>query len=136
MHTTTTTGLHEILYVSTIATDAPIRVVADIAAKARAKNRSLGITGLLIFDGMHFCQQLEGDEQKVEALMEQIRQDPRRTHVTDLHHGPLDQRRYRRFSLGYTSVEDVEALERLRQLQGQAAVDAFVAMLSSLDVDG
>ncbi|MEO6321735.1 MAG: BLUF domain-containing protein [Polaromonas sp.] len=132
----TTTGLQEILYVSTLAADAPLRVVADIAVKSRSTNQQRDITGLLVFDGMHFCQQLEGSAQEVAALMERIRQDPRHTDVAVLHHGPLDQRRFRRFSLGYTSVEDVEALERLQQLQGQAAVDAFVAMLSSLDVDG
>ena len=132
----TTTGLQEILYVSTLAADAPLRVVADIAVKSRSNNQRLDITGLLIFDGMHFCQQLEGSAQELAALMERIRQDPRHTDVAILHQGPLDQRRFRRFSLGYTSAEDVDALERLQQLQGQAAVDAFLAMLSSLDVDG
>ena len=39
-------------------------------------------------------------------------------------------------SLGYTSAEDIEALERLRELQGQPAVDAFVALISGLDVEG
>jgi hypothetical protein len=132
----TTTSLQEILYISTLAADAPIRVVADIAGRARSTNRAMGITGLLVFDGMHFCQQLEGSQQEVAALMERIHQDPRHTHVAVLHNAPLDKRRFKRFSLGYTSAEDVEALERLQQLQGQAAVDAFVALLSGLDVDG
>ena len=128
--------LHEIIYISTMAADAPIRVVADIAAKSRIANESRQITGLLVFDGMHFCQQFEGSAQKVAALMERIRKDPRHTDVQVLHHGPLAQRRFRRFSLGYTSVEDVEGLTRLEQLQGQAAVNVFVAMLSGLDVSG
>jgi len=132
----TTTRLQEIIYVSTLATDAPLRVVADIAVKSRATNQKLDITGLLVFDGMHFCQQLEGTEQEIAALMAQIRQDPRHTNVAVLHCGPLDQRRFRGFNLGYTSVEDVEALERLQQLQGQAAVEAFVALLPDLDVNG
>lgn len=132
----TVSELHEIIYVSTLAADAPIRVVADIAVKSRCANQSRHITGLLVFDGMHFCQQFEGSEQAVAALMERIRKDPRHTDVEVLHHGPLAQRRSRRFSLGYTSVEDVEALTRLKRLQGQAAVDVFVALLSSLDVDG
>ena len=132
----TTSVIYETLYVSTLATNAPIRVVADIAVKARINNKSLGVTGLLIFDGMHFCQQLEGDEEDVAALMAAIRQDPRHTHVQVLYQGPLDQRRFRHFSLGFTSVEDVEVLERLQQLQGPAAVDAFVGLLSSIDVDG
>ncbi|MEO6319797.1 MAG: BLUF domain-containing protein [Polaromonas sp.] len=132
----TSTDIQEIIYVSTLAADAPIRAVADIAAKSRTTNRRLDITGLLVFDGMHFCQQLEGGAQELAGLMARIREDPRHTQVAVLHHGPLDKRRFWSFSLGYTSAEDVEALERMRQLQGQAAVDAFVALLSSLDVDG
>lgn len=134
MHTTT--DIQEIIYVSTLAADAPIRVVADIAAKSRCTNRRLEITGLLVFDGLHFCQQLEGGAQELTTLMTRIHKDPRHTNVAVLHHGPLDKRRFWSFSLGYTLAEDIEALERLRQLQGQAAVDAFVALLSGLDVDG
>ena len=134
MHTTT--DIQEIIYVSTLAADAPIRVVADIAAKSRCTNRRLEITGLLVFDGLHFCQQLEGGAQALTTLMTRIHKDPRHTNVAVLHHGPLDKRRFWSFSLGYTLAEDIEALERLRQLQGQAAVDAFVALLSGLDVDG
>jgi len=130
------TELQEILYVSTLADHAPLRAVADIAAKARHSNHQHAITGLLVFDGQHFCQQFEGSAQEVLLLMQRIRQDPRHTGVSVLHHGPLAQRRFGSFSLGFTSVEDVEALERLQRLQGQAALDAFVALLPQLDVNG
>jgi len=94
------------------------------------------LTGLLVFDGLHFCQQLEGSARDVEATFAHIRVDPRHSGVAVLHHGPLEKRRFRRFSLGYTSVEDIEVPERLQQLQGQAAVDAFVDLLAGLDMDG
>ena len=132
----TISELHEILYVSQLAADAPIRVVADIAAQSRVANRRRDITGLLVFDGLHFCQQFEGSGIEVAALMDRIRQDPRHTHVELLHHGPLAERRFRRWSLGYTSVDDLDAFERLKQLRGQAAVDAFLAMLPGLDLEG
>ena len=128
-------GHHEFLYVSKLAADSPIRVVADIAARSRSANQRRGITGLLIFDGMHFCQQFEGSGAEVAALMERIRQDPRHTDVAILHQGPLAERRFRRWSLGYTSVEDVEALARLERLRGQAAVEAFTGMVAGLDLD-
>ena len=128
--------LHEILYVSKLAADAPISVVADIAVKSRSANLNHDITGLLVFDGMRFCQQIEGSQTEVAALMERIRCDPRHTDIEILHDAPLAERRFKRWSLGYTPVEDVEALERLERLRGQAAVDDFLAMLSSFDVDG
>ena len=128
--------LHEILYLSRLAEDAPIRVVADIAARSRSANQMRDITGVLVFDGIHFCQQFEGSNFEVAALMERIRQDPRHTDVEVLHQGPLAERRFSRWSLGYTSVDDVDALASLKGLQGQAAIEAFMGMHSSLDLDG
>ena len=58
-------ALYEVLYVSTLAPDQPTAVVAEIAAKARQVNAELDVTGLLIFDGQRFCQQLEGPQKAV-----------------------------------------------------------------------
>lgn len=129
------TRLYEILYVSTLAPEAPLSVVADIAAKARQANAERDITGLLIFDGMRFCQQLEGGQKQVLALLERIRQDTRHINMQILHHGELAARRFRRFSLGYCTVEDDDVLERVEQMDGQVALDAFVGLLSRLDLD-
>lgn len=90
----------------------------------------------MVFDGLHFCQQFVDSEIEVAGLMERIRENPRHANVEVLHHGPLAERRFRLWRLRYTSVDDVEPLARLERLQGQAAVEAFLAMLSSLDLDG
>ena len=128
--------LREIIYVSTLADGAPAIVVADIAHEVRSHNRQAEITGLLVFDGMHFCQQLEGRAAPIAAVMERIGKDPRHHRLAVLPCGPLDKRRFSRFSLGYTSVEDVELLVRLQQLQGQAALEAFLNLLGDLDMEG
>jgi hypothetical protein len=129
------TRLYEVLYVSTLAPEAPLSVIGDIAARARVANSERDITGLLIFDGMRFCQQLEGGQKQVLALLERIRQDTRHTHLQIVHHGELAQRRFRRFSLGYCMVEEDDALARMERLDGQAALAAFTGLLSRLDVD-
>ena len=127
--------LHEVLYVSTIAPAAPISIVADIALKARIANQARDITGLLIFDGMRFCQQLEGRPKEVLALTERIRQDPRHTNIEIIHQGPLAERRFRRFSLGYVSVDEIDVLEWIEQLDGKLAIDAFMALLPDFDLE-
>lgn len=132
---TTPIRLHEVMYVSVMAPDLPIRTVAEIAGKARVANEQAGITGLLIFDGQRFCQQLEGDRKPVLKLLERIREDPRHTQIEVLHHGALAERRFRCFSLAYTTVDDIDVLNRLEQLDGQAAIEAFVALISTLDMD-
>ena len=133
--TLTSTSLYEILYVSTLAPEAPLSVVGDVAAKARQANAERGITGLLIFDGMRFCQQLEGGQKQVLALLERIRQDSRHFNLQVLHHGELAVRRFKRFSLGYCLVEDDDVLERMERMDSQAALDAFAGLLSGLDLD-
>lgn len=125
-------ALYEVLYVSTLAPGQPLGVVAEIAAQARVANGQLDITGLLIFDGQRFCQQLEGPKKQVLKLIERIRNDPRHTKVEVLHHGPLAGRRFHQFSLAFSTVEDVDALERMEQLDGDAALAAFDVVRSEL----
>ena len=118
-----------------MAADAPLRMVADIASQSRAANITAEITGILVFDGMRFCQHLEGHRKPVLALLERIRQDERHTQVEVVYHGPLSERRFRRFSMGYTTVDEVDMLEKIENLDGQAAMDAFVELVATLDLD-
>lgn len=129
-----TTALHEVIYISTLAKAAPISVVGEVAGKSRSRNRDRDITGLLVFDGMRFCQQLEGTQKEVLKLTERIRNDPRHTGVEVLHHGLLAERRFRQFSLAFTSVDDTEALGRLERLDGEAALVAFEALRRELEL--
>ncbi len=131
----TASNLYEALYVSTMAPDAPISAVADIAGKARTFNAGRDITGLLIFDGLRFCQQLEGRQKEVLSLVERIRHDPRHTDVEIIHHGPLDERRFRSFALAFTNVDDADVLSRIAQLDGQAGIAAFTELVATLDMD-
>ena len=48
-----------------------------IEEKSAVKNQKLGLSGYLYFDGTHFLQYLEGEEELVDALLEIIRDDPR-----------------------------------------------------------
>ena len=125
-------ALYEVLYVSTLAPGQPLGVVAEIAAQARVANGQLDITGLLIFDGQRFCQQLEGPKKQVLKLIERIRNDPRHINVEVLHHGPLAGRRFQHFSLAFSTVEDVDALARMELLDGDAALAAFEAVRGEL----
>ena len=125
-------ALYEVLYVSTLAPDQPLSVVAEIAARARLVNVQLDITGLLVFDGQRFCQQLEGPQKAVLKLIERIRNDPRHINVEIVHNGPLAGRRFQQFSLAFSTVEDADARARMERLDGEAALAAFEAMRGEL----
>ena len=126
-------ALYEVLYVSQLAPGQPLGVVAEIAAAARSANVRLDITGLLIFDGQRFCQQLEGPVKPVLKLIERIRNDGRHVGVEVLHHGPLAGRRFQNFSLAFSTVEDMDALARMEQLDGEAALAAFGTVCKELE---
>ena len=128
--------IYELLYVSTMAPTSPISAVASIAATSRAWNAAHDITGVLIFDGIQFCQQLEGRQQEVIALFESISRDVRHTAVTLVYHGALPDRRFMNFSLAFTDVEDTEVLGRIRALHGEPGLAAFEELLLTLDIEG
>lgn len=127
-------AIYEVLYVSTLAPDQPLSTVGDIAVRSRIANAQANITGLLIFDGQRFCQQLEGAKKVVLKLIERIREDPRHTNVEVLHHGPLAGRRFHNFSLAFSTVEDVDALARMEKLDGEAALAAFDIVCGELEL--
>ena len=126
--------LYEVLYVSTLAPEAPLSVVGDIAGHARIANAASDMTGVLIFDGMRFCQQFEGSQKTVLALMERLYKDTRHTAIEVFHHGPLSERRFRHFSVAFADVDDIIVLEQLERLDGQAGVDTFMKLVATLDL--
>lgn len=69
--------LYQLIYLSHLASDETASCVSNIVRMGRQRNPTLGVGGLLIFDGGRFCQYIEGDAGSVSALAEQIRVDRR-----------------------------------------------------------
>lgn len=126
------TTLYEVLYVSLLAPGTPVSAVARIAHHARTANARHGLTGLLVFDGQRFCQQLEGTQKNVLSAMARICQDTRHTEVSVVHQGTLAARRFCGFSLAFSTMEEGDLLEQLQQLDGAAALQAFEALRASV----
>ena len=73
-------SLRSLTYTSLAALDFDNEDLLAIHAAARKLNALDGITGLLIHNGTHFLQILEGPHDAVEDLVDRLRRDPR-------HHG-------------------------------------------------
>ncbi len=128
----TASSLYQLLYVSTLRAEVPLTVVAEIAHRARVANAELGITALLVFDGVHFCQLLEGDRRRVLSLADRIFEDARHQSVEVLHHGAIEKRRFDGFHLAFTTGEDDMSLASLVDLDGDEAVSAFAVLRERL----
>jgi hypothetical protein len=128
--------LEEILYCSLLAADQPTHVVGRIVTRARSRNASAGITGLLVFDGMRFCEHIEGPAEPLRALWARLQADPRHTDLRVLHQGSVAARRYQRFEMGLAEVEFEDDLAGIAQLQGDEALHRFIALRPRFDIGG
>ncbi|MGJ7505408.1 BLUF domain-containing protein [Variovorax sp. RHLX14] len=131
-----TLPLYEVLYCSTLAQGLPPDTVGSIASRARMRNAERDITGLLVFDGMRFCQHLEGPPEAIDALMQQIESDPRHVGVRVVYQAPLAARRYSGFGMGLAECEGPDLMAGVHALDGEAALRHFLALVPSFDING
>jgi hypothetical protein len=76
-----------------------LRSIVDTAIR---KNRSLSVTGALLFsEEGRFAQALEGTREAIESLMDAIRLDPRHRNIVTLYDGPIAARRFARWDMGW-----------------------------------
>ncbi len=86
--------LTTILYRSHLHDHVAIKTLEDMVAKANNKNQSSDVTGILLFDGLHFCQLLEGPRDAVQGIYDRICQDARHHNLVELMHDFAPARRF------------------------------------------
>lgn len=71
--------LTSVTYTSLSRLDLQTTDLEDIHRTARELNALDGVTGLLVFNGTHFLQIIEGAESAIDELVERLRKDSRHT---------------------------------------------------------
>ena len=71
--------VRRLVYVSRSLIDAHDAMLDALVQTSSARNIAVGITGMLWFDGSHFAQVLEGEQDPVGATIERIAKDSRHT---------------------------------------------------------
>src|SRR5690349_4676931 len=132
-------GLYRLLYTSFISADYDGTEVPNIIRQARRNNGSFDITGLLIFDGLCFCQYLEGPGQPLEALLAKLQADIRHFEIAVKEHSPLPSARMFAHSALASSICDdpdvLDALSKIDPHNGIAALTLLEQLLPSLTID-
>ena len=90
--------LLRLVYVSISAPALDAEDLAAIAARSAARNRELGLTGLLMHNGQQFYGILEGPRRRVLACMERIITDRRHRGLRILREHPVETRRFDNWS--------------------------------------
>ena len=108
--------LTTIIYRSHICEDVPVKALEDMVAAANCRNRQFDVTGILLFNGTHFFQLLEGPADNVKEIYELICRDPRHHNVVELlsDHGPS--RRFGNVGMELFDLRQYDTDEVLQQV--------------------
>ncbi|WP_372989913.1 BLUF domain-containing protein [Sulfitobacter sp.] len=95
-----------LLYFSTARASLSTSDVTDIVTLSQKKNAERGVTGALAFNGRNFCQLLEGDEQVVRGLVQDIEKDQRHSGFKIIDEKAIDTRHFADWSMLFVDELD------------------------------
>jgi Sensors of blue-light using FAD len=81
----------------------------DLLILCARKNRGLQITGMLLYKDGRFLQVLEGPDEAVRERYEAIAQDTRHESIIKLFDGPVTQRRFPEWTMGFRDLDEIRA---------------------------
>lgn len=96
--------LKSLTYTSRARIDTSDRDVGNIHLASRHLNALDGITGILIFDGVTYLQNIEGVEDAIDSLAERLRDDQRHTDFVVRDERFLDDRSFSDWSMNLIEV--------------------------------
>jgi len=91
-------------YISTARTSPDEAAIAALLATSRRNNRLIGLTGLLLFDGVRFLQALEGEAEPLLATFARIKADPRHRACVELGRSEIDARGFGEWDMAWQRV--------------------------------
>ncbi len=126
--------LKRVHYVSRWARDLSSDELDALVADAAARNRELGLTGILLTSGRLFMQVLEGPVEAVDHVLGRIVADPRHTDVLVLGEEMDGARVFPDWAMERVALEDAdERLEPLRALlEAISAQRAIIGRLAGV----
>jgi len=101
-------ALHHVVYHSTATAPLSDQDLAVILEQSRTWNAAHGLTGVLLYCHGDIMQVLEGTEQEVRFIFGRIERDYRHTRVVKLSDGPIAQRSFTRWSMGFKALAERE----------------------------
>jgi hypothetical protein len=126
--------MHQIVYTSTATEHLSCADLNELLLGARNRNKTLGVSGMLVFHSGTFLQALEGEKRAVNEIFASILTDPRHRDIEVLHRGPgFDQRVFGDWSMGFADFTGAATMlkgfirlneqVRIRELDGTRAIE-------------
>jgi len=130
--------MYQIVYTSTAHRNFSAADLNTVLHAARARNRALGVTGMMVFHDGTFLQALEGEDRAVNEIFARIRIDPRHGDLVVLHRGAgAEQRVFGDWPMAFADFTGAAAFlkgfvrfneqVKLKDLDGAGAMDLLTA---------
>lgn len=100
--------MYHLAYFSTSAQHFSEEDLNVLLATSQKNNKSIGITGVLLFIEGCFLQVLEGNEQSVKALYNKIKKDNRHYDLLTIFEGKKEERNFSKWSMGFRNLPLIE----------------------------
>src|ERR1044071_5170484 len=97
-------GLRSLTYTSLASLHLSVGDVEAIHRTARDLNAIDGVTGILVFNGTHFLQIIEGADAAIGDLLERLRRDPRHSGLEVRDDRVIDERSFPDWSMELVRV--------------------------------
>lgn len=135
-----------LIYRSHLRVDTPIQSIIDMVNQANYRNECAGVTGVLLFNGIHFLQLLEGEEAAVMQIYKKICRDKLHFNIVKLLYDYAPYRRFGRLGMELIDIRlfsKDECLDRVLQrgttqhklLYNDRALRFFRTFIDSAETD-
>jgi hypothetical protein len=102
--------LIQLIYTSTATRDYLDEDLADILKECVQNNHANNITGLLLYTKGRFMQLIEGESEGVDALVEEIKTDPRHRDIDVFLRTQVRKREFSQWHMGYRAISKWDAI--------------------------
>lgn len=118
--------MYRTIYISAASGPVDEAVIQGLLEVSRRNNARLGVTGLMLYHDGNFLQVLEGEEAVVTALYDRIALDGRHRGVIRLLGGPITERAFPDWQMGYVPLDALGA-------EGREGVVSLIALAQGQD---
>ncbi|PPU15520.1 hypothetical protein XacyCFBP2565_06760 [Xanthomonas arboricola pv. corylina] len=100
-----TLPLYAVAYVSEVRRPMSVAEIDRLLVSASARNGQLGVTGVLLHDGLRFFQYIEGAPADVRETYDRIKLSSRHDLVAEVYNGPITERHFPGWQMACRKVE-------------------------------
>ena len=101
--------IYYIVYVSAASKPMTEKELDEFLVDIRKRNKKLGVTGMLLYNRGNFIQVIEGKEETIKQLFDDISRDKRHDTIVKILDGHTQKRSFPDWSMGYHRISNKQS---------------------------